>query len=251
MARSPETNPRNHPQNNPRTSPQTAPGITRSIPACAAAAALACLPVFAPRAAAAPITTTVVLALSGDAAPTGPANFSGFSFPVLNDAGQVAFRATLRGTGVDFSNNSGVYRGGGPGTSPATVQIARTGDAAPTGPGNFTSFSHPLLNDAGQAAFRANLGGTGVDGSNNSGLYLYDESLGLLKVAREGDALLSSTIVGLHFNDGFNNLGQVAYQFTLADGNSGIALFTIPEPNTAALALLSLAGLMPRRRWRA
>ena len=48
---------------------------------------------------------------------------------------------------------------------------------------------------------------------------------------------------------GLNNLGQVAYAYTLADGRQGVAVWTpIPEPGVVmtGLALLSLAAL--RRR---
>lgn len=186
--------------------------------------------------------TTIQIARSGQTAPNGPGSFSSFSpFIDLNDAGQAVFRASLSGAGVNATNSSGIYRFDGA----ATVEIARTGQAAPSGPGSFTNFGDSFLNefvalnDAGQGAFLAALGGVGVDSSNNTGLFLYDDQLGLLTVARKGDALLGSTITGLSFaasspneSNGFNNQGQVAYRFSLANGNSGVAIFSIGEAAT-------------------
>ena len=124
--------------------------------------------------------------------------------------------------------------------------------------GVLSSLSDPALNDLGQLAFVADIdlqdGGSTVD---QFGLFFYDDLLGLTSVARTGDAFDGSTITDLRFTSGFslqdegsglNDLGQVAYAYSLADGRSGVAVWTIPEPGVAmtGLALLSLATL--RRR---
>ena len=96
---------------------------------------------------------------------------------------------------------------------------------------------------------------------DDTALLFHDDTLGLLTVAREGDALLGSTITGLTFSEGladiggsrsgFNAVGQVAYGFTLADSRTGIALFTppaVPEPASAGLLILGGAALLRRRR---
>ena len=196
------------------------------------------------------------IAREGQPAPAGPGvTFSDVSaFGVaLNETGQVAFLGFLDGAGVDATNNSGLYLGDGA----ATVQIAREGQPAPAGPGNFAGFFRdPALNDEGRAAFAADLIGAGVDASNDLGLYLYDDGLGLLTVAREGDAFLGSTITALAFSNseadeysGFNDLGQIAYRYTLADSRGGVAVFTVPEPSSlAAMGLAAAAGLVRRRR---
>ena len=199
----------------------------------------------------------------GQAAPSGPGTFTGFPGGIaFNNAGQTAFFADLGGSGVVTTNSSGVYRAEGGGDMTLT-QIARAGQVAPSGPGVFINFDRPglfdspALNEAGQAVFFANLGGSDVTSRNDLGLYLYDDSLGLLTVAREGDSFLGSTISDLAFTSGstlasqrsgLNDLGQVAYLYTLADGNRGIAIFSVPEPSS--LALLGLGGLALLRRRR-
>ncbi len=113
------------------------------------------------------------------------------SHPVLNSAGKTAFRGRLSGTEVDNSNRFGIWsEGGGTGLD----LVARDGDAAPgTSSGvNFSGlgsnfFINPVLNDAGQIAFRGDLTGIGVNGSNSAGIWSEGGGTGLALVAREGD----------------------------------------------------------------
>src|SRR5690606_13044873 len=101
-------------------------------------------------AAAASAQTTDVVAITGDAAPDGNGTFRNFGKPVLNDAGQLAFSASLDGTTGGGSDNAGIFRGDG--LSPL-VPIFHKGAPAPNGNGSILGFSAPVLNAAGQAAF--------------------------------------------------------------------------------------------------
>jgi len=82
-------------------------------------------------------------------------NFTGVltSYPVLNNAGQVAFGGSLVGSGVDSTNSRGIWSEG----SGTLAMVARAGDHAPGAPDgvNFRSFYTFVLNDAGQTAFGA------------------------------------------------------------------------------------------------
>ena len=49
--------------------------------------------------------TTVVVTHEGEAAPDGNGTFFGFETPVLNNAGQAAFVASLTGTTGGFSDD--------------------------------------------------------------------------------------------------------------------------------------------------
>lgn len=139
----------------------------------------------------------------------------------LNDAGQIAFHANLAGLGVNNNvNDQGLWRD--------SSLIARSGSAAPgAGAGvNFSSFSNLQLNAGGQVAFLGGLTGSGVTSGNNAGLYLGD-GRELILAVREGDALAGSTVIGLTLAaDSFNSKAQLAYRATLADGRSGVFVYT-------------------------
>jgi len=189
----------------------------------------------------------------GEMAPDGNGDFFSLADPALNDAGQVVFTASLKNTTGGATDSLGIFRDDAI-TDP--TQVARAGQMAPDGNGHFTSFTNPAINNAGQVAFIAFLANTSGQPGDDTGLYLFDDTFGLIQVARGGDDLLGSTIVGLGFvgsvgangdeRSGINETGQVAYRFTLADGREGIALFTIPEP--ASFALLGMISLVMVRR---
>ena len=164
------------------------------------------------------------IARAGDPIPDGTADFLEFDDPAVNNAGQVLFGAAL-GT-IDTTDGLYLYDGTGP-----LTQIARIGDPTPDGAATFTNFnSRPSLND----------------------------SLGLVNVIREGDAFLDSTILRLNFGEqiredeysGFNDLGEVAFAYTLVNGDSGIAIWTVPEPATGVLLLPGLMLFTRRARHR-
>ena len=146
----------------------------------------------------------------------------------INDAGQVAFI-----TGLYSPANEALVRGNG-----VTMKtVAQIGDQI-SGMTNTIAglvgkkFS---LNVTGQLAFTASLTG------GKEALLFHDDTLGLVKIAKVGDALLGSTIAQLDFNgtspngqlplerNGFNDLGEVAFWFKLADNRQGIALWTKPS----------------------
>lgn len=205
------------------------------------------------------------LAQSGQESYDGDGVFSrrGFSYvPALNEAGQIAFMGDVD-TSLSTDARTG-YSGVYLGEASGLTQIARTGDLVPDGNGRFSGFSphwssrndvfyHEALalNEGGQVLFH----GTLVDtlAGEASGLFLGDKNSGVVEIARSGDELLGSTIEELNFSpsngsrgngrSGLNNLGQVAYRFALADGRTGIAIWTIPEPGALVLLAIMLATL--------
>ncbi len=173
------------------------------------------------------------IARFGQAAPDGNGSFSEFFGPQLNDGGQVVFSANLGGTSGGASDARGLFRGDGA----AMTQIVRAGQALPNGVGTFNGGGSPAINDAGQVAFQSGLILPGGDPFNDSGLFVYDDALGMIEVARTGVPMLGSTMTSISFNppvegsmSGLNNIGQLAYKFGLADGRHGIAVATVIKP---------------------
>ena len=188
--------------------------------------------------------------------------FGDLGSPVLNAAGHIAFRADLTGPTVDEPDFGGIYRESGE----TLVEVARTGRQAPgADPGvNFGGFGEPVLNAAGQIAFTAFLAGSGVDGSNDEGIYATDRGGDLLEIVRTGDLfdvnddpliedLRTISFVNLVSGSGgedgrrtsFNDLGQLAFQLGFTDGTEGVFvsnIVAIPEPTTAGL--LGLGGIV-------
>ena len=86
---------------------------------------------------------TQTVALTGEQAPgtASGVDFSSFSNPVLDDAGQVAFRSFLTGSDVDSSNDEGIWRGG-----PGSLSlVARAGSQAPGTASGAILFGTPFV----------------------------------------------------------------------------------------------------------
>lgn len=121
----------------------------------------------------------------GDAAPgVAGANWDVInnSSLCLNDAGQVAFQATLLNGGVSATNDSGIWMGG-PGN---WSLVAREGDAAPGTAATFgqTTAVTCLLNGKGQVLFANSL----LPGNLGSS-WLWDANLGAQRIFAAGDQI--------------------------------------------------------------
>lgn len=135
--------------------------------------------------------------------------FTDFSPPVLNDVGEIAFRAVLAGNDVNPTNMHGIW------AERAGVGlrfVAREGMLAPETNQQFAQLGLPAFNNRGRAAFAARLlgGGAGIWKEGFSGLQL---------LARSGDAI-GADADSLSFA-GFSqplltNLNRVAFGATLA-----------------------------------
>ncbi len=141
------------------------------------------------------------------------------SLPVLNNMGQAAYSASLRtgSGGVDLTNNDGIWRD--------NTLIAREDSQAPALPSGavFSFFGPPVLNNAGQVAFTADLKAFqgGVDSTNDSGIWRDN-----LLIAREGDQA-GGAPTGAVFDRfdravAINDSGQIAYGANLDINQGGV-----------------------------
>jgi hypothetical protein len=162
-------------------------------------------------------------------------NYGSSIIPVLNDAGQLAFGSHLIGSGVNSNNDLGIWSDG----TGALALVARTGSQAPGTAGgvSFADLNTPALNGAGQTAFRAILTGSGVDVTNDKGIWATDLTGTLQLIARTGEQLevtpgdfrtpsdlnfVAATGNGDGLQSGFNNLGQLVFWASFTDGSQGV-----------------------------
>jgi PEP-CTERM motif len=149
-------------------------------------------------------------------------------FISLNNAGTVAFSASLdTGARGIFTSSGGLI----------TTIVDSSGPFA-------FFFAEPSINDSGMVAF--------LGGLDSGGFGIFAGPDPADEVIRLGDRLLGSTVTRLILPpDGFNDSGQIAFQYFLANGLTGIARAdprAIPEPGTLALLGLGVAGLGFARR---
>ncbi len=142
----------------------------------------------------------------------------------LNNLGQTAFSGMLTGSGVNSTNNVGLWSE----VSGSLALVARKGSQAPGMPDGAVfnpvfSFVSSDLNNAGQTAFLSPVTGGGVDSTNNRGIWL-ETSGSLALVARSGSPAPGTS--GLNFG-GFthialNDAGQIAFSGADSSGRSGL-----------------------------
>jgi hypothetical protein len=166
------------------------------------------------------------------------ADFNTFGAPLLNDAGQILFRATLASGvgGVTDGNSIGLWSIGSGGDQ----LVARTGSGNVPGVAgaSFADFGTLAFNAAGFAEVRGTLaaGAGGVSSTNDVGLWILNASGGGVLIAREGGALAGRTIADLDFTGGsaggdghvraLNQTGQLLFKATFTNGDEGLFLYT-------------------------
>jgi len=144
-----------------------------------------------------------VVAVSGDVGPDGVGNLNFVDVPTINNAGQVAFLASLENTTADQIVVLGDAGG--------LTSIFRRGDAAPNGNGILASPFDISINENGQVALQGSLFNT----ANGSRIFRYDGATGLTSLVSINDLTPSGngTLSRIAFVEGFdfNNQGQVSF----------------------------------------
>ena len=186
------------------------------------------------------LNATSPLVAIGSAVPgvTG-GNFTALGNPIINSAGDIAFRATFSGNGVSSGNNTGIFRYSSNGTG---ALIIRTGVAS--GNQTFQSLSSPLLNNAKDITFTGALAtGGNVTSSNANGIWTISSNGTLTKIFRSGDS--APGVVGATFAS-FSQLafpanGGIIFAATLATGSGGVS-----TTNNQGVWAASTSGANPK-----
>jgi hypothetical protein len=150
-----------------------------------------------------------VIAISQPSGSTGTIQWV-FESPDINDSGQTAFSPILRNIGRSLLLHEGT----------ANTELIRQGNPAPDGNGMFFSFANdPVLNNAGQVAFRGGIRQTSGGFNDDIGVFLADEE-NVVQIAREGNSVPDQAFVFDNFQyPVLNENGHVAFQALLR--NSG------------------------------
>ena len=164
------------------------------------------------------VTKLEIVALTGDLAPDGRGPLGGydiaigaaFNNPVLNDVGQVAFRAR-------YGGGWGIFRA----DDAALVQLARSAQVAPAGAGHLDGLRDlVVLNNAGQAAFHAGVINSPL--GTNEGIFRGDGAT-LNQLVRTGDAAPDGNGKFFKLSEipTLNGAGQAAFKADLTETMSG------------------------------
>jgi hypothetical protein len=159
----------------------------------------------------------------------------------INNAGTVSLTSTLA-----------VAKFNGPGSSTVVAQVPGAGSPFASFfsfRGAFDSndtFSQTGIADNGTVAFGAKLSAAGGGGN---GIFIGGDSVAD-KVIKTGDPLFGSTLSHFLFGGGgISDDGQhLAFAYELANGESGVAVATLPEPS--ALLILVIGAIPALRRHR-
>ncbi len=204
-----------------------------------------------------------ILAREGDPAPGTTVNFAagnkyfqGGLHLAMNDAGTVALRATLTGTGVTTANDTALFAGA-PG---ALALVGRLGSAAPDAGGasfvkagvtnDYEVFTSPSMNASGKICFRGHLTGAGVTPTNADAIWFGDPA-DLQIAARGGQVVSGPGIPGGAYLIGLgseppviNDAGQILFESSFYDGLTLVQTVWLGQPN-APVAIAMHGQAMP------
>ena len=187
----------------------------------------------------------------GDLVPAAGPGVSFWSFNeylTMNESDRLGFIGLMRGTGVDSSNDRGVFHELADGQ---IRMVAREGSIAPGTNAKFNVLDIPDFNGSDQIAFLSSLSGTGVTSSNDSGLWAEDPSGQLHLIAREGDVmdvddgpgvdLRTISSIRLNWQSGdelgrpgpYNDRGQVAYWVQFTNFTTGVFVSNVAAGSLA------------------
>jgi hypothetical protein len=153
--------------------------------------------------------------------------------PALNDLGQLAYFATSTGT---------VERGLVLATGAAKQWVATSADATPLG-GHYFDFFYPVMNNAGQLAFYADVL---LDDGSFSGGWFVGTKAAMRKAVAFFDPLAGGQVLGLAASRApmtpLDNAGNVAVWTSLGDNGPELILVSHADGTTEAIAKMGETG---------
>jgi hypothetical protein len=156
------------------------------------------------------------ITLSGAEAPDIPGGtLTAFEWPVLDDAGNVAFLASVR-RGRGSSDAILAYRGG------ELRKLVAAGDDAPGG-GVFSALGAPAMNNRGVVAFPAVV----EQGPILGGLFIAEEGRTRLAVAAGNPVPNGGIFAKFSEQVAINDAGTLAFTAILRHGSSAAAVFVL------------------------
>ncbi len=194
-----------------------------------------------------------LVARSGQSVPSAQGLvFRSFDTPAVSDAGRILFTASLRRVGgvTGFDDNVLI----GSDAAGSLHLIAREGDASAVVPGelwgSFSGRGDPIASDGGIFfSTSTGIGTTRLVYRDPGGAFHLVAGEGLPVDFGAGDVRTLQTLIDWDSSEG---LTRYAITARFADGSSGLFLVSIPEPASALLVALGLAGLAmlsgPRRQ---
>lgn len=155
-------------------------------------------------------------------------------FGVANGIGQPA----LSGSKAAFLvNGAGSTQGVFSWNGGVLSLIAKTGDAAPIG--TFSTISSSVAINGNLVVFAGSYG-------TNKGIFIGD-GVKRETIIKTGDTLFGSTVTSLGSPTAIDDMNRVAFTYTLANGQTGVAL-AVPEPGSMVALGLGALALLRRRR---
>ncbi len=161
-----------------------------------------------------------VIATSSDMVPGGTQAFTGFGAPWINDSGQVAFRAELSPHGGGGESEEGIFirdrRQG-------VEKIAQRFDFTPRGDVAYLKFGDPMLNNAGQVAFGAEVSGLSTSGYQAyNAVFRADGPTGVVQIGGFNDpAPGGNGLITEYREPALNDAGQVVFVSELSGTQAG------------------------------
>ena len=162
--------------------------------------------------------------------------------PSLNENGEIAVVGFLTD---DIATGNRTGEGVFVGDASRLASIVRSGEPVPGATGEFRTFGIGddgalALNEKGQIVFFASVdlldGGSEFD---TFGLFFQDPELGLKTIVMRDQPFDGDTLANIGFRanagavsdatSGLNDIDQVAFQYSLSNGETGIAVFTLRD----------------------